>query len=297
MEFFYKKCLLTISAFFLITSVNAQNPSQFSEQSITGFTTMDLNQKEFFVIAHRGASAYYPENTLSAFEAAIEMNADMIELDVLITKDNVPIVFHDEKLDQKTNGKGLVVDHILAEIKKLDAGSWFGEKFKNERIPTLREALELTKDKILVNIEIKTEAVTDRTEPGIVKIVLDLVEELQMSDQVIISSFDYRVLERIRNSNSSVKVAMLYERRQSYGREPVVLVDVYGVDAFNVSNRELADSWVTQLNDNNIPFFVYTVNDPALMRSLIRKGAKGIFTDKPDVLIDIVDEVINKNWQ
>ncbi len=255
---------------------------------------MDFSKKRFYTIAHRGASAYYPENTMSAFKAAVDMNADMIELDVLLSKDNIPVVFHDERLDKKTNGSGLVLDNTLSDLKKLDAGSWFDTKFKNEQIPTLREVLEFSRNRILVNIEIKPEAVTENGESGIVELVLELVEELGMEEVVIISSFDYRVLERINKGENNIKKALLYERKQSYGREPSSLAEDYKIDAFNCSLQQLTDNWILQLNNNKVPFFIYTVNDEHTMKSLIKNGAKGIFTDKPDVLNKVVEEVIIK---
>jgi glycerophosphoryl diester phosphodiesterase len=295
------KIKMRLALFFLIMlsfpqNLPAQSTEPYMNESNKDSESLNIFQKQFFVIAHRGASAYYPENTMSAFRAAVDMNADMIELDVLISKDNIPVVFHDEKLNKKTNGSGYVMDHILSDLKKLDAGSWFDPKFKNERIPTLREVLEYSNNKIFVNIEIKSEAVTEVEKNGIVELVLKLVEELGMQDKVIISSFDYRVLERVKKNNSLVKVALLYERQQSYGREPSKLVEDYKVDAFNLSMQQLADNWIKQLNENTIPFFVYTVNDDKLMESLIRAGAKGIFTDRPDLLNKVVDEVIKKKW-
>lgn len=253
---------------------------------------MNFSKKRFYTIAHRGASAYYPENTMSAFKAAVDMKADMIELDVLLSKDNIPVVFHDERLDEKTNGSGLVCDHTLSDLKKLDAGSWFDTKFKNERIPTLREVLEFSRNRILVNIEIKPEVVTEKEESGIVELVLNLVEELGMEEVVMISSFDYRVLERLSKRETNIKSALLYERVQSHGREPSRLAKDYNIDAFNCSEHQLIDNWVLQLNNNKIPFFIYTVNDELTMKSLIQVGAKGIFTDKPDVLNKVVEEVI-----
>ena len=253
---------------------------------------MNFSKKRFYTIAHRGASAYYPENTMSAFKAAVDMKADMIELDVLLSKDNIPVVFHDERLDEKTNGSGLVCDHTLSDLKKLDAGSWFDTKFKNERIPTLREVLEFSRNRILVNIEIKPEVVTEKEESGIVELVLNLVEELGMEEVVMISSFDYRVLERLSKRETNIKSALLYERVQSHGREPSRLAKDYNIDAFNCSEHQLIDNWVLQLNNNKIPFFIYTINDELTMKSLIQVGAKGIFTDKPDVLNKVVEEVI-----
>ncbi|MFY0696442.1 MAG: hypothetical protein JXR11_01160 [Balneola sp.] len=253
---------------------------------------MNFSKKRFYTIAHRGASGYYPENTMSAFKAAVDMNADMIELDVLLSKDNIPVVFHDERLDKKTNGSGFVLDHTLSDLKKLDAGSWFDTKFKNERIPTLREVLEFSRNRILVNIEIKPEVVTENEESGIVELVLNLVEELGMEEVVMISSFDYRVLERISKRETNIKSALLYEQKQSYGRDPSSLAKDYKIDAFNCSREQLTDNWVSQLKNNKIPFFIYTINDELTMKSLIQVGAKGIFTDKPDVLNKVVEEVI-----
>ncbi len=287
-------------AILLVTSLSTQVYSQESvtqfNPKVTEISMSDVREQRFIVIAHRGASAYYPENTMPAFKAAVEMNADMIELDVLLSKDNVPVVFHDKYLDKKSNGQGLLSDHTLSELKKLDAGSWFHEKFKGVQIPTLQEVLEFTSGKIALNIEIKTEAVSAENNT-IEKSVIDLVEHYNLENEVIISSFDYRAIERVKSLNPKIQTALLYERQQSYGREPVDLVKDYKVDAFNFSANECAANWLSQLNTHQIPFFIYTVNDPGMMKSLIEKGAKGIFTDKPDVLYKVADEVLNKNWR
>ncbi len=108
------------------------------------------------ILAHRGASAYAPENTMAAFKKAIEMNADGIELDVHLSKDGYIVIIHDERVDRTTDGKGEVKDFSLDELKKLDAGSWFSDEYKGEKIPTLEELLSLIKNtEIYLNIEIK----------------------------------------------------------------------------------------------------------------------------------------------
>jgi len=279
---------LTLALFCFSSSLCAQN-SNSESTSILSF------DKEFIVIAHRGASGYYPENTMSAFKAAIEMDADMIELDVLLSKDNVPVVFHDEKLNAKTNGKGLVKDFSLSELQEFDAGSWFDKKFEKERIPTLREVLEYCKDKILINVEIKTEAVSENKDEGIEKLVIDMITELNMQEQIIISSFDYRVFERINALDYKGRTALLYEKNQSNKREPIALVNDYKVNAFNFSTRQLTNNWSDQLNSSSIPFFVYTVNDEKEMIKVMRAGAKGIFSDKPDLLRRVAAEFLEKN--
>lgn len=106
-------------------------------------------------IAHRGFRAKYPENTQAAFRGALQIQAGMVELDVAMSRDRALVVIHDDTLERTTNGFGRVKDHTLAELKQLDAGSWFSPHFSEERIPTLRQVLELCRDKTLVNIEIK----------------------------------------------------------------------------------------------------------------------------------------------
>jgi glycerophosphoryl diester phosphodiesterase len=282
-----KKCIFLFFAFYLFP-IQGQNVNNIPNYKMSF-------DKEFIVIAHRGASGYYPENTMSAFKAAIDMGADMIELDVLLSKDQVPIVFHDEKLDAKTNGKGLVADWTLSELQKLDAGSWFDTKFKNERIPTLIEVLRFCKDKILVNIEIKTEAVSASENEGIEDLVLEMIDELEIEEQVIISSFDYRAIERIEKKKSSIRTALLYERKQSGDKGPLELVKQYNTNAFNFSIKQLTSNWSDQLNSSDVPFFIYTVNDKKNMIWVMETGAKGIFSDKPDVLKRVAEDFFSKN--
>ena len=277
----------TSYVFLTVVILNVQSLKAQTLQS----TLPTGNGDTFIVIAHRGASAYAPENTLSAFKLAIEMRAEMIELDVAFSKDGVPVVIHDETLDRTTSGKGLVVNHTLAELKKMDTGSWFGAKFKGEPFPTLEEVLILTRGKIAVNIEIKHEAVTDEAKGGIVDKALSIVKSVGVQDQVIFSSFDYRVMEHLNKLAPAMPKAILYEKSQSDDELPSQLVEKYKVDAFNCSYKQLSDEWLKNLKNHDIPFMVYTVNDDERMRELVEKGAAGIFSDKPDVLKTIVDNL------
>lgn len=249
------------------------------------------NQDNFVVIAHRGASFYAPENTHSAFKLAIEIQAEMIELDLSLSKDGVPVVVHDETVDRTTRASGSVGSYTLEELKMLETGSWFDKGFDGEPFPTLAEVLLYTKNKIAVNIEIKTEAVTDYAKGGIVEKALKIIREAGVEKQIIFSSFDYRVMEQLEELASEIPKALLYEKSQSEGMFPSELVSKYKVDAFNCSHRQLSQEWLKDLNDNNIPFFVYTINDEALMKDVIQKGAAGIFSDKPDLLKQIVENL------
>lgn len=244
----------------------------------------------FVVIGHRGASAYYPENTMAAFRAAHKMGAEMIELDILLSKDGVPVVIHDETLKRTTNGSGKVPDYTLAELKQLDAGSWFSKEFAGEKIPSLEEVLKFARGTISLNIEIKTEAVTDLAAGGIEEKSLELVKEYGMEEYVLFSSFDYRAIKHLRELDKNIATALLYERRQSKQKPPELLSSEYQTQAFNCSKKQLSGKWMKALKESGIPVLVYTVNKDKEMKKLIDMGVSGIFSDKPDVLKRIWDE-------
>ena len=164
-----------------------------------------------FVIAHRGASAYAPENTIAAFNKALDMAADGIEIDVHLTKDRHIVVSHDEKLGRTCNGTGFIKDFTLEELKKLDFGSWFSHEYANERIPTLDEIMYLLRDKdILLNIEVKNNLVIYE---GIEKAIVDVIKEHKMVEKVIVSSFNHYCLREIKRLAPELKIGLLYSER------------------------------------------------------------------------------------
>ncbi|NGP89331.1 glycerophosphodiester phosphodiesterase [Fodinibius halophilus] len=246
---------------------------------------------DFIVIAHRGASAYYPENTMAAFEGAVAMDAEMIELDVLMSKDGVPVVFHDLALDDHTNGNGYIPQYTVEKLKKLDAGSWFDKKFADQRIPTLEEVLQFASGKIALNIEIKTEAVSDQVEGGVEQKSLELVKQYGMEKHVLFSSFDYRAVEHLKQLDPEVSVALLYNKHQSQRQLPHQQVGKFSADAFNCSFRQFSKKWSRNLKKHGIPHFIYTVNSKRKMKKLIKAGVSGIFTNKPDLLHRVKDNL------
>lgn len=249
------------------------------------------NKDGFIVIAHRGASYYAPENTHSAFKLAVEMKAEMIELDLLLSKDGVPVIIHDEELFRTTGVNGKVSEYTVTELKNLNTGSWFSDDYDAEPFPTLEEVLSYTKGKIALNIEIKHESVTDTAEGGVVDKALMLVRKAGMEEQVIFSSFDYRVMQHLNKLAPNIPKAILYEPTQSGELTPSQLTKKYAAHAFNCNYKQLRKEWIEDLNKNNIPFFVYTVNDEETMKIMISKGVAGIFSDKPDVLNQVVENL------
>ena len=117
-----------------------------------------MRHPSFTIIAHRGASAYAPENTLAAFDKALDLGAAHVEFDLHFSADGQVVVIHDDTVDRTTNGSGAVAALTLAQLKSLDAGSWFAAQFSEERIPTLVELLERYKDRLHFHIEVKGRA-------------------------------------------------------------------------------------------------------------------------------------------
>jgi glycerophosphoryl diester phosphodiesterase len=246
---------------------------------------------DFTIIAHRGASAYFPENTIPAFKGAIALGADMVEFDVQLTSDKEVVVFHDEKISRCTDGRGKITDHTLAKLKKLDAGSWYDKKFQNTRIPSLAEALSVCKNKIAANIEIKTEAVSKMFFGGIEEKCLKIVEQAGMRKHVVFSSFDPRAIMHLKQIDNAVTVAVLFEKKRYGSKLPSDIIESLGADAFNCSNAEFNRKWLANVKLNNIPVNIYTVNDVKNMKRFLKIGVSGIFTNKPDILKRVVADI------
>jgi glycerophosphoryl diester phosphodiesterase len=149
------------------------------------------------IIGHRGAMAYKPENTLISFQKAIELGVDMIELDVRLSKDNHPVIMHDESVYRTTNGKGFISNFTLKQIKKLRIN-------KTEKVPTLEEAVKLIKGKCKINIHIKEHKAIDK--------VLEIINNNKIHKDVLISSFIEKTLKHIKNKDPRIKTGYLFRR-------------------------------------------------------------------------------------
>lgn len=244
-----------------------------------------MGQFPVTVIAHRGFSGVAPENTLSAFNKAIEVGSDMVELDVRFSKDGELVVIHDETLERTTTGKGRVIEKTLNELRELDAGSKFHPCFRGERIPTLREVLEGIKGKILVNIELKTGHYGQWTILDLSDRAFEEVERARMLNQVIFSSFDHEPLERILQKDPSVSVAYLYNRGWNFPRE------ITGGKPFftlNCQKSVLTKENIFRAHQEGIRIGVYTLNRKEEMEKFIAMKVDAIITDYPDRLITLL---------
>ena len=239
-------------------------------------------------IAHRGASKIAPENTMAAFQKALEIGADGIEFDVRLSSDGVPVVIHDTTVDGTTDGNGRVADLPLRELRRLDAGASFDVTFAGARIPTLAQVFEILGEQLLLNIELKQEGFFGS---GLEEAVADLIQKHTLEQGVLVSSFNPLALRRIQRISPRLRTALLSAHPGSrvlrtaglaLGRPSWALHPEYaGVDATLVS-------WA---HARGLRLHTWTVDDPADMRRLIRWGVDGIITNVPDVLRDVLDAI------
>jgi glycerophosphoryl diester phosphodiesterase len=242
---------------------------------------MNINQLPTpLFIAHRGYSACYPENTLAAFNGAIDAGAHMIELDVCLSKDRHLVVIHDETVDRTTNGTGAVKALTMDQLDRLDAGSWFDPRFNTERLPTLAQVLDAAKGHLLVNIEIKTEAFeADGPADAVERQVLNLVREKNMLDEVLVSSFEWQMLENLRKLEPGIALGLLaeaptderlihwYQRINGFSWHP----------DFRVLTRQQVDS----LHDLGARVFPYAVDGRIDSLGMLAMGVDGLIVDDP----------------
>jgi glycerophosphoryl diester phosphodiesterase len=238
--------------------------------------------KRPLIIAHRGYRARYPENTLAAFEAAIDAGADMIELDVLLTKDRKVVVIHDESLDRTTSGQGRVSDYTLSELKALDAGSWFDSRFREERLPTLEEVLEKVDGRIPINIEIKRSAYELHHPPdAIEKQIVELVARKNAVENVLISSFEWRVLDHLSVLKKAPAIALLSQHPRL--GNPLEACKRLGAFSWNPSGRSLKKEHVRKMHEAGILVFPYNVNTPKDVRRVLDMDVDGLIVDDPPI--------------
>ncbi len=276
-------------------------------------TPQPLSYGTPIIVAHRGARSVAPENTLLAARRAYSLSAEQWELDVQLTRDGELIVLHDPGLARTSDVVKKfplrffwqVKNFTLAEVKTLDAGSWYLKKdpfgqiengmlnteeqlqIRGTEFPTLREALELTKEfGWTVNIEIKDISNT----PGDVLIVektVSMIEELDMVNSVLISSFKHDYLRQVKALNPAIQTAALVSEM----KDPIALLQSLGADAINPDYHKITDvGIIRQIRDAGFDVYVWTVNDESEMMDCINAGVSGIITDFPQRMFDVLQD-------
>lgn len=239
---------------------------------------MNWNRNTPWVIGHRGAMGEAPENTLASFRKAMDQQCDLIELDIHLTCDGHVVVCHDETLDRTTDRSGAIGELTLEEIRQADAGSWFDPAYAGERIPLLQEVLELVPAEIGLNIELK-QSYGGRMEDA----VLRLLRDNERLDSVLFSSYDHKLLYRIKQKAPEARISLVYDFKPLH---PVRLIHDFGLDVFSVSlyHGMVEQEDVETIHGDAKRVLVWTVNQEPAMRGMLDCGVSGIITDYPAVL-------------
>lgn len=255
-------------------------------------TTKVLKNDEMIIVGHRGAMGYVPEHTLESFRLANGMGADYLELDVQMTKDGELVVFHDTVVDRTTNGTGELKDMTLAELKKLDAGSWFNEEnpdkskeeYKGVKIPTVREIFEEFGNSVNYYIETKS----PNLYPGVEEKLIDLLNEyglLEKERQVILHSASKESLLKLQKLAPDTEIGVLYwyEDKADITQSELNEIKDY-VSHIVVNHNFLTVDYIQKVKEAGFSVYVYTVNDVDIAEKLKIWGVDGIITDFPDLL-------------
>jgi glycerophosphoryl diester phosphodiesterase len=237
------------------------------------------------IIAHRGDSATHPENTLAACKQAIRIGADLVEVDVQLTKDGHVVVLHDVTVNRTTDGTGSVREMTLAEIKKLDAGfsRKFDGAFKNERIPTLGEVLDLARGKTKIMVEIKSESVT-ADDDGIEAKAMAEIEKRRLQKEVAVISFERRALLRCKKLAPDVRRGHIFYREEV----PNILAAAHEIDSDLIMPEKgmLSEELRDAARAVGIKVATWVVDEPAELRALSHFDLYGVGSNRPGVLID-----------
>lgn len=244
------------------------------------------------VIAHRGASRACPQNTVSSFKKAVEMHADGFENDVHFTKDRHIVVCHNYEINETSTGKGKINDLTLEELRSYDFGSYFDPAFKGEKIPTLDEFLEVSRDGgiSVMNIEIKPPQNGDFT---IVERTLETVEGFGLTDKLLVSSFSDEVLIRTKLKNANVKTGLLYdpnsEKIDEIFDDPCAFALNIGCDALHPVYLYVDEDYMEDAHKNGLIVNAWTCDTERVINALLDIGIDGIITDVPDLARTLVD--------
>ena len=250
--------------------------------------TSEMGTKLPWVIAHRGASGYAPENTMAAFRRAVELGARFMETDLQLTRDARVIAIHDPMLDRTTSGRGQVHLQTLEEIRALDAGAWFGDhdgkSYAGERVPMLEEILDFAKQRdVIFYLEIKSGLAW-----GIEHVVAAALRDRNASAGVLILSFDPATLDSVHRVDTTMMTGLLLDHPSGDLVERTVRA---GARQMVARGDLIVPSEVEKAHRAGLQVVAWTINEPEQMRYLVAAGVDGIMTDYPDRLLRVLGEL------
>ncbi len=226
------------------------------------------------IIGHRGACGYKPENTLSSFQLAMDMNVDMIELDVYVCATGELVVIHDDAVDRTTNGHGHVIDMTFDELRSLIVE-------EVEQIPTLQEVIELVHRRVPINVELKG----PHTAQPVARLLIDYMKHGWMPHDFVASSFQHDQVDLFQSLCPEIKTGILFESNDYSDYVVIALAhhaDFFGLNCKLVTQNLLPVNTIKNAHHNNLKVLMYTVNDAHLADQLKAMGVDGIFSNYPD---------------
>ncbi len=234
-----------------------------------------------WIVAHRGASGYAPENTLTAFRRAVELGATFIETDLQLTRDAQLVALHDTTLDRTTNGHGVVGNFTLAELRELDAGSWFGPRFAGERLPTIDDIIQFARDAdVVFYLEVKTGG-----RWGAERALVQALRKAEEAARTAVLSFELEALAHVRRQDPTLMCGFLLDRSR-----PDAIQAALSVGARQLAPRGdlVSAELVREAHGQGLQVVTWTVNEPDQMKAALADGVDGIMTDYPDRLRDVL---------
>jgi glycerophosphoryl diester phosphodiesterase len=238
-----------------------------------------------WIIAHRGASGQAPENTLAAFERAVQVGSPFIETDLRLTRDAHFVVIHDGTLERTTNGRGAVHEFTLAELRELDAGQWFDREFSGERIPTLEETLEFSrKHDVVFYLELKYDSAW-----GMHHALVAALRNGDSAARTVVISFDPSTLLAVHDLDPSLMTGLLIEDRTE---DFVQLANRVGARQVCAASSLVTPEFVEQAHRSDLHVVAWTVNKSEEMRAMMSAGVEGIMSDFPDRLRATIEDTV-----
>jgi len=254
---------------------------------LTIVTGLLFSSKSPQVVAHRGASGWAPETTPASYRLALEMKADYLELDVQMTKDGEIVAIHDALVDRTTNGKGAIGEITLAQLKELDAGSWFNRtypekasrEFAGQRVPTLQEVIDLAKNSGAgLYIETKN---PELYPPNFEAMLLDIVRRNGFEKRVMVQSFNGRSVQKVKELDAGIPTALLIEISKG---DPVDDTLAAGANELAIEYKQLTPEILSKAQKRGLTVAVWTVDEEEDLRRMIHLGVQRIITNYPDRL-------------
>ena len=237
-------------------------------------------------IAHRGFSAIAPENTMVAFQKALELNVDCVEFDVHGTIDKKVVAIHDQTLNRTTNQTGFVNQQTLNRVRQADAGSWFDDKFTGEKVPTLTESLDLICPSAIAVVEVKDVAITDQ--------VVKDIHRTNTTERVVVIAFDSMVLKQVRQLDSTLSTGFLLGSNDKenlndveLARQLIQQVLVMGVPLLNLSEKLITSLLAREIKKRGITLWTWTIDNLERMKEVVDSGVQGITSNQPQRLFNL----------